>query len=58
MAQDYVKAARLYGLAAAQGHAHAQVELGLLYREGKGVPHCGGRAAVVAGSGSRQRRGS
>ena len=37
VAQDLVKAARLYGLAADQGVAHAQRELGLCYATGRGV---------------------
>jgi hypothetical protein len=35
--QDYVEAARLLGLAAAQCYALAQSSLGLLYSHGKGV---------------------
>jgi TPR repeat protein len=37
VAQDFVEAARLFRLAAAQGHAYAQFNLGLLYCRGKGV---------------------
>jgi TPR repeat protein len=37
VAQDFVEAARLWGLAAAQGDAAAQYNLGLFYAEGKGV---------------------
>mmetsp|Transcript_47097 Transcript_47097/g.109940 ORF Transcript_47097/g.109940 Transcript_47097/m.109940 type:complete len:111 (+) Transcript_47097:2-334(+) len=36
--QDYAKAAALYHRAADQGHLDAQCELGLLYRDGTGVP--------------------
>jgi uncharacterized protein len=35
--QDYVKAIRLYRLAAAQGDAVAQLNLGLMYLKGHGV---------------------
>ncbi|MEI6847264.1 MAG: tetratricopeptide repeat protein [Chlorobiaceae bacterium] len=35
--QDYVEAARWYRLAAEQGYAQAQCNLGLLYESGKGV---------------------
>ena len=38
MPQDYVEAARLYRLAAAQGSVVAHYFIGLLYHEGKGVP--------------------
>ena len=37
MAQDYKEAVRLYGLAAAQGNASAQFNLGLMYGNGQGV---------------------
>ena len=35
--QDYARAAYWYELAAEQGHARAQYQLGNLYREGLGV---------------------
>jgi TPR repeat protein len=35
--QDYIPAARLFGLAAAQGHARAQYNLGVMYDQGQGV---------------------
>ena len=37
VAQDYAEAVRLYSLAAAQGHAQAQYNLGVMFEEGKGV---------------------
>jgi TPR repeat protein len=37
VAQDYAEAVRLYSLAAAQGHADAQVNLGDMFQHGKGV---------------------
>jgi len=37
VAQDYVEAARLYRLAAEQGHADAQYNLGCLFKNGQGV---------------------
>ena len=37
LAQDYKEAARLWGLAAAQGNAEAQRFLGLMYADGTGV---------------------
>jgi len=36
--QDYKEAVRLYRLAAEQGHAEAQYNLGQMYRQGLGVP--------------------
>ena len=38
MNQDYAEAMRWYRLAADQGHATAQLKIGLLYASGKGVP--------------------
>ena len=38
VAQDFKEAARLYTLAAAQGHAKAQSNLGFMYDNGTGVP--------------------
>jgi TPR repeat protein len=35
--QDYAEAVRLYRLAAAQGHAAAQVNLGYMFQNGQGV---------------------
>jgi hypothetical protein len=37
IAQDYAEAARFYGLAAAQGHADAQHNLGNMFFLGRGV---------------------
>jgi TPR repeat protein len=37
VAQDYAEAARLCGLAAAQGHAGAQYNLGGMFDNGQGV---------------------
>jgi TPR repeat protein len=37
VAQDYAEAVRLYSLAAAQGHASAQVNLGTMFYNGQGV---------------------
>ena len=37
VAKDYAEAVRLYGLAAAQGHAVAQYNLGVIFEQGKGV---------------------
>ena len=37
-AQDLEEARRLYGLAAAQGHAKAQFNLGNMHRTGEGGP--------------------
>ncbi len=37
VAKDYAEAARLYRLAADQGHAVAQYNLGLMFHEGRGV---------------------
>jgi len=37
VAQDYAEAVRLYRLAAAQGHADAQINLGHMFEYGKGV---------------------
>ena len=37
VAQDYAEAVRLYSLAAAQGHAYAQNNLGLMFENGEGV---------------------
>ena len=36
--QDYVEAVRWYRLAATQGHADAQTNLGFMYGNGRGVP--------------------
>jgi len=36
--QDYKEAVKWYRLAAEQGHAFAQNDLGNIYRDGKGVP--------------------
>ncbi len=36
--QDYGEAGRLHRLAANQGHAQAQVNLGIIYSQGQGVP--------------------
>lgn len=38
VAQDYVAAAKWYGLAADQGFAQAQHDLGIMYLDGQGVP--------------------
>ncbi|HEX22065.1 MAG TPA: sel1 repeat family protein, partial [Chromatiales bacterium] len=35
--QDYVEAAKLWRLAAEQGHVEAQMNLGLMYGKGQGV---------------------
>jgi hypothetical protein len=37
VARDYAEALRLYGLAAAQGHAVAQFHLGSMFAKGRGV---------------------
>ena len=37
VAQDYKEAVRLWGLAAAQGNASAQTNLGVMYANGTGV---------------------
>ncbi len=37
VAQDYAEAVRLYRLAAAQGYADAQVNLGYMFEKGRGV---------------------
>ncbi len=37
VAQDYAEAVRLYSLAAAQGHADAQFNLGGMFFRGQGV---------------------
>jgi uncharacterized protein len=37
VAQDYAEAVRLYRLAAAQGHADAQFNLGDMFENGQGV---------------------
>jgi TPR repeat protein len=37
VAQDYAEAVRLYSLAAAQGHAVAQFNLGYMFEKGQGV---------------------
>ena len=37
IARDYAEAARLYRLAAAQGHAIAQINLGGMFQDGHGV---------------------
>ena len=37
VAQDYAEAVRLCSIAAAQGHADAQYNLGYMYEEGLGV---------------------
>ena len=37
--QDDAEAVRWYRLAAEQGHAHAQNNLGVMYAAGLGVPH-------------------
>ena len=44
MPQDYKEAVRLYGLAAAQGNAWAQNNLGVMYGRGQGVPQNYARA--------------
>ena len=36
--QDYAESMRWYLLAAEQGYAHAQYEIGVMYAEGHGVP--------------------
>ncbi len=41
------RAAELYKQAADQGYASAQYNLGLLYREGRGVPQSDERAAML-----------
>ena len=38
--QDCQEAVRLYTLAAAQGHASAQCNLGAMYTSGRGVAQC------------------
>ena len=38
MLQDYAESAKWYRLAADQGDAYAQYNLGQMYREGRGVP--------------------
>ncbi len=38
MRNDYVEAAKLFKRATDQGHAEAQLYLGMLYKEGKGLP--------------------
>lgn len=38
MPQDFAEATRLYRLAAEQGYANAQFNLGVLYYSGQGVP--------------------
>lgn len=38
MRNDYVEAAKFFKRAAEQGHAEAQLYLGMLYKEGKGLP--------------------
>ena len=43
--QDYAEAARLYRLAAVQGNAKAQNNLGLMYDNGQGVPQDDAEAA-------------
>jgi TPR repeat protein len=45
VAQDYAEAVRLYRLAADQGHAHAQVNLGTMFANGEGVAK--GRAEAI-----------
>jgi TPR repeat protein len=37
VAKDYAEAVRLYRLSAAQGHAAAQNNLGVMFENGKGV---------------------
>ncbi len=37
VAEDYAEAARLYSLAAAQGYAIAQYNLGVMFAKGQGV---------------------
>ena len=37
VSQDYAEAAKWYSLAAESGHAHAQNNLGVLYKNGRGV---------------------
>jgi TPR repeat protein len=37
VAQDYAEAVRLYSLAAAQGNAFAQFNLGVMFEKGRGV---------------------
>jgi TPR repeat protein len=37
VAQDYAEAGRLYRLAAAQGYAFAQINLGVMFEKGQGV---------------------
>lgn len=46
MRDDYVEAARLFKRAADQGNADAQLYLGMLYREGKGIPRNDGESEV------------
>jgi TPR repeat protein len=44
VAQDYAEAVRLYRLAAAQGDANAQFNLGDMFENGKGVAQDRGEA--------------
>jgi TPR repeat protein len=49
MPQDHRKAARLFRLAADQGHAQAQLMLGVCYARGEGVPQSHSEAARYFG---------
>jgi TPR repeat protein len=47
VAQDYAEAAKWYQLATDQGSTSAQYALGLLYRDGKGVPQDNAEAHML-----------
>ncbi len=56
VAQDHVEAVRLWRLAAAQGDAPAQSDLGICYNKGEGVAQDWSEAArlTLAGGEARQ----
>jgi TPR repeat protein len=54
VAQDYAEAARLYGLAAEQGHAASQFDLGTMFENGEGVAQNDAEAVRLYGLAAAQ----
>ena len=57
MPQDYAEAVKWYRKAAEQGYADAQLSLGFMYVNGKGVPQDGAEAVRWIGKAASQGTG-